>query len=252
LGKKKGGNCQWRLIFTFNNFASSGEQNLIENLIIESIKIYGVDVYYVPRKIVNKDSTFREQALTEYGEAVSIEMYIKNIDGFEGDGEFLSKFGVEVRDQLTFSVAMRVFDNEVGSVLRRDRPIENDLIWFPFNKALYQIKFVNKKPVFYQLGALQMYDVVCELFEYSNEVFNTGVEVIDNTYNAFLTTTDPYVMATESGISLFTESGDAIIEEEYSIDKLDESSQNDFFENTGFDFLDFTERDPFSEIERRA
>lgn len=221
-------------------------------MIIESIKIYGVDVYYVPRKIVNKDSTFREQALTEYGEAVSIEMYIKNIDGFEGDGEFLSKFGVEVRDQLTFSVAMRVFDNEVGSVLRRDRPIENDLIWFPFNKALYQIKFVNKKPIFYQMGALQMYDVVCELFEYSNEVFNTGVEVIDSTYNAFLTTTDPYIMATESGTSLFAENGDAIIEEEYNINKLDESSQNDFFETTAFDFLDFTERDPFSEIERRA
>jgi len=238
--------------FYFNNFASSGEQNLIENLIIESIKIHGVDVYYVPRKIVNRDSTFREQALTEYGEAISIEMYIKNIDGFEGDGEFLSKFGVEVRDQLTFSVAMRIFDNEVGSVLRRDRPLENDLIWFPFNKALYQIKFVNRKPIFYQLGALQMYDVVCELYEYSNEVFNTGVELIDNTYNSFLTTTDPYVMTTETGVSLMTEDGDIIIEEEYNINKLDESSQNDFFETEGYDFLDFTERDPFSEIERRT
>lgn len=238
--------------FYFNNFASSGEQNLIENLIIESIKIHGVDVYYVPRKIVSLNNTFREQSLTEYGEAISIEMYIKNIDGFEGDGEFLSKFGVEVRDQITFSVAMRIFDNEVGSVLRRDRPIENDLIWFPFNKALYQIKFVNKKPIFYQLGALQMYDVVCELYEYSNEVFNTGVEIIDNTYNSFLTTTDPYIMTTETGISLMTENGDIIIEEEYSINKLDESSQNDFFEVQGLDFLDFTERDPFSEIERRA
>lgn len=237
--------------FYFNNFASSGEQNLIENLIIESIKIHGVDVYYVPRKIVNRDSTFREQALTEYGEAISIEMYIKNIDGFEGDGEFLSKFGVEVRDQITFSVAMRVFDNEVGSVLRRDRPIENDLIWFPFNKALYQIKFVNRKPIFYQLGSLQMYDVVCELYEYSNEVFNTGIDVIDSTYNAFLTTTDPYVMTTEAGLTLTTENGDTILDEEYNINKLDESSQNDFFETEGYDFLDFTERDPFSEIERR-
>jgi len=238
--------------FYFNNFASSGEQSLIENLIIESIKIHGVDVYYVPRKIVNRDSTFREQALTEYGEAISVEMYIKNVDGFEGDGEFLSKFGVEVRDQLTFSVAMRVFDNEVGSVLRRDRPIENDLIWFPFNKALYQIKFVNRKPIFYQLGALQMYDVVCELYEYSNEVFNTGIDVIDSTYNAFLTTIDPYVMTTEAGLSLLDENGDSIIEEEYNINKLDESSQNDFFETEGYDFLDFTERDPFSEIERRT
>jgi hypothetical protein len=179
-------------------------------------------------------------------------MYIKNVDGFQGDGEFLSKFGVEVRDQITFSVAMRVFENEVGTILRRDRPIENDLVWFPFNKALYQIKFVNRKPIFYQMGALQMYDVVCELYEYSNEVFNTGIDIIDSTYNAFLTTTDPYIITSEGGISLATEDNNAIIKEEYDIDTLDESSQNDFFESEGSDFLDFTERDPFSENQRRA
>jgi hypothetical protein len=237
--------------FYFNNFSSSGEQNLIENLIIESIKIHGVDTYYIPRKIVNKDSTFREQALTEYGEAILVEMYIRNVNGFEGDGEFLSKFGVEVRDQITFSVAVRVFENEIGSILRRDRPIENDIIWFPFNKALYQIKYVNKKPIFYQMGALQMYDVVCELYEYSNEVFNTGIDLIDTTYNAFLTTTDPFIITTELGISLATEDNNALIQEEYDIDKLDESSQNDFFETESIEFLDFTERDPFSESDRR-
>jgi hypothetical protein len=237
--------------FYFQNFSSSGEQNLIENLIIESIKIHGVDTYYIPRKIVNKDSTFREQALTEYGEAILVEMYIRNVNGFEGDGEFLSKFGVEVRDQITFSVAVRVFENEIGSILRRDRPIENDIIWFPFNKALYQIKYVNKKPIFYQMGALQMYDVVCELYEYSNEVFNTGIDLIDTTYNAFLTTTDPFIITTELGISLATEDNNALIQEEYDIDKLDESSQNDFFETESIEFLDFTERDPFSESDRR-
>ena len=210
-----------------------------------------MDTYYIPRKIVNKDSTFREQALTEYGEAILVEMYIRNVNGFEGDGEFLSKFGVEVRDQITFSVAMRVFENEIGSILRRDRPIENDIIWFPFNKALYQIKYVNRKPIFYQMGALQMYDVVCELYEYSNEVFNTGIDLIDTTYNAFLTTTDPFIITTELGISLATEDNNALIQEEYDIDKLDESSQNDFFETEGIEFLDFTERDPFSESDRR-
>ena len=127
-------------------------------------------------------------------------MYIRSVDGFEGDGEFLSKFGVEVRDQITFSVALRVFENEVGSVLRRDRPSESDLIFFPFTKALYTIKYVNKKPIFYQMGALQMYDVVCELFEYSNEIFNTGIDIIDKTYNAFLTTTDPFIALTENSL----------------------------------------------------
>ena len=238
--------------FYFNNFSSSGEQNLIENLIIEAIRIHGVDTYYVPRKIVTRDNTFREQSVTEYGEAILIEMYIKNVDGFEGDGEFLSKFGVEVRDQITFSVAMRVFDNEVGSLLRRDRPLENDLIWFPFNQHLYQIKFVNKKPIFYQMGALQFYDVVCELFEYSNEVFNTGLDIIDDMYNALLTTTDPYVLTMESGIYLTDEAGFEILEEDYDINILDEASQNSYFENEGIDLLDFSERDPFSELEKRA
>jgi len=238
--------------FFFNNFSSSGEQNLIENLVIESIRIHGVDNYYIPRKIINRDSTFREQEFSEYGQAIQVEMYIKNIDGFEGDGEFLSKFGVEVRDQITFSVALRVFENEVGSVLRRDRPIESDLVFFPFTKALYTIKYVNKKPIFYQMGALQMYDIVCELFEYSNEVFNTGIDEIDKTYNAFLTTTDPYVMSTETSLALLTEDGYEIIKEEYNIDLLDQTSQNNFFETQGLDFLDFTEKDPFSESDRRA
>lgn len=238
--------------FFFNNFSSSGEQNLIENLVIESIKIHGVDNYYIPRKIINRDNAFREQEFSEYGEAIQIEMYIRNVDGFEGDGEFLSKFGVEVRDQITFSVALRVFENEVGSVLRRDRPSESDLIFFPFTKALYTIKYVNKKPIFYQLGALQMYDVVCELFEYSNEIFNTGIDIIDKTYNAFLTTTDPFIALTENSLQILTEDGFHIIKEEYDIDYLDQTSQNDIFEAEGLDFLDFTERDPFSESDRRA
>lgn len=238
--------------FYFQNFSSSGEQNLIENLVIESIKIHGIDNYYIPRKIINRDNAFREQEFSEYGEAIQIEMYIRNVDGFEGDGEFLSKFGVEVRDQITFSVALRVFENEVGSVLRRDRPSESDLIFFPFTKALYTIKYVNKKPIFYQMGALQMYDVVCELFEYSNEIFNTGIDIIDKTYNAFLTTTDPFIALTENSLQILTEDGFHIVKEEYDIDYLDQTSQNDIFEAEGLDFLDFTERDPFSENDRRA
>jgi hypothetical protein len=146
---------------------------------------------------------------------------------------------------------MRVFDTEIGSNLRRDRPLENDLVWFPFNQHLYQIKFVNKKPIFYQMGALQMYDVVCELFEYSNEVFNTGINIIDDTYNALLTTTDPYVLTGENGVYLTDENGYDILGEDYNIGTLDTSSQNDFFEAQGIDFLDFSERDPFSELERR-
>jgi len=236
----------------FNNFTSASEQNLIENLVIESIKAYGINTYYVPRTIITRDNAFREQFVTEYGEGVNVEMYLKNVNGFAGDGEFLSKFGVEVRDQLTFSVALRIFENEVGSILRRDRPLEGDLIWFPLNQHLYHIKFVNKTPIFYQMGAIQMYDVVCELFEYSNEVFNTGFDTIDNMYNALLTTTDPYVITTENGIPLFDENGIELIEEQYDLNMIDTNSQNDYFESQGIEFLDFSAKDPFSESDRRA
>jgi len=102
------------------------------------------------------------------------------------------------------------------------------------------------------MGALQMYDVVCELFEYSNEIFNTGIDIIDKTYNAFLTTTDPYIALTENSLQILTEDGFHIVKEEYDIDYLDQTSQNDIFEAEGLDFLDFTERDPFSESDRRA
>jgi len=181
-----------------------------------------------------------------------LEMYVKNVDGFGGDGEFLSTFGLQVREEITFSLALRVFEQEAKYVLKRDRPLEGDLIWFPFTQALYQIKFVNKKPVFYQMGALQFYDVVCELFEYSSEIFNTGVNVIDTTYNALLTTNNPYFLFGENNNPLLDENGNDLIEEEYNLAYLDVSSQNQIFQTQGNQFIDYSEIDPFSESDRRA
>jgi hypothetical protein len=234
----------------FSNFSSPKEQALIEELVIESIRIFGIDNYYIPRKIITLNNTFREQEFTEYVGAISLEMYIKNVDGFDGEGEFLSSFGVEVREQITFSIALRVFEQEASYVLKRDRPLEGDLIWFPFTQALYTIKFVNKKPVFYQMGALQFYDITCELFEYSNEIFNTGVDFIDQTYNSFLTTSDPYFMKDENGATIKDEFGNPLILEEYNIELLDSTSQNGIFEEEGSSFLDFSQTDPFSETGR--
>jgi hypothetical protein len=215
--------------------------------------MYGVDVYYVPRKVINLSEEFREQAYSEYNQAITVEMYVKNVEGFEGEGEFLSSFGVEVREQITLSVAVRSFDIEVGTYVRRDRPLESDLIFFPFNKALYQIKYVNRRPVFYQMGALQFYDVVAELFEYSNEVFTTGIPEIDTVYNSLQTVTTTYNIVTESGVELLTEhTSDPIYSEEYDIDTIQTNSQNTMFEQQAAEFLDFTYMDPFSENERRA
>ena len=236
----------------FNNFSNNPEQNLIEDLVIESIKIYGHDVMYCPRTLVAKDEIYGEDSLSQYKIAYDIDMYIRSYDSYEGDGQFLSKFNLEIRDQMTLTVSVRNFMNEVGSLEGITRPREGDLIYIPMVDRIMVIKYVNKTPIFYQMGALQMYDLVCELFEYSNEIFNTGVEQIDNTYNAFLTTIDPYILLTENGQPLFTEDGFSIISEDYNVDYLDETSQNNIFEAEGNLFLDFTERDPFSESDRRA
>ena len=238
--------------FYFNNFNSKNEQGLIEDLIIESIKMHGVDLYYMPREVVNYSTEFREQEYSQYNQAVTVAMYVKNVDGFDGEGEFLSSFGVEVREQITFSIAVKTFGNEVGILTRRDRPLESDLIWFPFNKALFQIKYVNLRPVFYQMGALQFYDVTCELFEYSNEVFNTGVPAIDDVYNALKTTTTSFQLMTEDGNVLMTEEGYELFEEEYDIQVNSPNTQNRDFEEQALNFLDFTYHDPFSESDRRA
>ena len=134
--------------FFFNNFQSSQEQLLLENLIIESIRIYGQDMYYIPRKLNNYDNVYGADDQSSYENAYSIELYIKSVDGFSGDGDFMSKFGIEIRNQVVFSVAQRRFNEEIGDYTTQVRPNEGDLIYFPLNKKCFQIKYVNKFEIF--------------------------------------------------------------------------------------------------------
>jgi hypothetical protein len=231
----------------FNNFNSTAEQNLIEDLIIESIKIYGIDVYYIPRTTINRDAVFREGSTYSYDKAYVIEAYIRNVDGFTGDGEFLSKFGLQVRDQIVFTMAQRTFKAEVGNYTAEVRPDEGDLIWFPLTKTVFQIKNADVKPIFYQLGALQTYDLTCELYEASSETFNTGIAEIDNKYNALSLVSNTYEILLENGNVLVTEAGEHIILESFDIEAIDVQAENDVYEQEGLDFIDFTEFDPFSE-----
>lgn len=208
----------------FNNFTNSGEQELLENLIIESIKIYGHDTMYIPREIVSKDELYTEDDQSEYNNAYPIELYIKSVDGFEGDGIFLSKFGLEIRDQVTFTVSKRIFTQEVPN---QERPNEGDVIFFPMNNRHFQVKYVNYKPFFYQLGALQTFDLVCELFEYSGERFNTGFETIDSIQKNNSTVIQDYSITTEDGFLLVTEDNKYIVNEKYSLKKIVPSSDNE-------------------------
>jgi hypothetical protein len=159
---------------------NTADQRLAENLMIESIKTYGIDVNYCPRTLVKEDLLLGEDALSEYNSAHTIEMYIKTIDGFEGEGDFVAKFGLQINDQITFTVARRRWA-ELGLVGdgRETAPKEGDIIYFPLTNALFQVLFVEDESVFYQTGGLQVYDLVCEMFTYSDQKLNTGIEDID-------------------------------------------------------------------------
>jgi hypothetical protein len=205
------------------------EQNLIEDLVVESIKIYGIELYYLPKRIVARDTIFREEELATYNVAYPIEMYIKNVDGFEGEGDFMSKFGLEIRDRITFTVSRRSFAGEIlTKELNMVRPLEGDLIWFPLTRKMYKIMFVEHEAIFYQLGSLQTWDLTCELFEFNNETFDTNVPDIDLVY-------------AELDVDINT----AIAT---SVTLTDVQAQNETFEADGQSgILDFSEMDPFSE-----
>lgn len=233
--------------FFFNNFQSSQEQLLLEDLVIESIKIYGHDVYYIPRVLNNYDSVYGADDQSSYELAYPIEMYIKSIDGFSGDGEFLSKFGVEIRNQVVFSMARRIFNEEIGQYTTQERPNEGDIIWFPLNQRAFIIRYVNKYEMFYQLGALQTWEVTCEVFEYSGEKFSTGIPEIDELQKKYDTNILNWILKDENGDALLTEDSDYLMLEHSSIEDLLPMSDNDEIQAESDDFIDFTAFDPFSE-----
>jgi hypothetical protein len=233
----------------FNNFFASGEQDLIESLIVESIKIYGHDVWFMPRTVINEDSIWREGETYDFQQAFELEMYIQDVNGFTGDGKFLSKFGLEIRDEVTFQVALRSYHAEVGSIIQQSRPREGDMIYFPLNDKCFQIKYVDQTPVFYQMGALQMYSLVCELFEYSNETFNTGLPFIDDRYTIEETDELDYLFLLEDGDAFMFEDGSywVLEEAESEFDLIDPGSQNDEIQDEADKYINWGESNPFSE-----
>jgi hypothetical protein len=233
--------------FFFNNFKSSQEQLLIENLIIESIRIYGEDMYYIPRKLNNYDGVYGADDQSSYELAIPLELYIKSVDGFAGDGSFMSKFGVEIRDQVVFSVAQRRFYEEVGPITSQPRPNEGDLIFFPLNNKCFQIKSVSKFEMFYQMGSLQTWELTCENFEYSNELFNTGIPEIDSIQTNFSTNQLDWTLMTEDRFNLLTEDGNYIIQESADLKTLVVGSDNEQIQQESDQFIDFTVFDPFTE-----
>jgi hypothetical protein len=235
----------------FNNHGFFGEQNLIENLIIESIKMYGVEVFYMPRTLVAEDTLFGEDVLSKFEEAYPLEMYVKSVDGFEGDGDFLSKFGLEIRDQMVLTVARRRFGEEISladTTEEAGRPVEGDLLYFPLNGKIFEVKFVEHESVFYQMGSLQTYDLTLELFEYSHERIDTGIQQIDAIEDAYSGDKQYFEMLMEDGSRLVFEDGFAVVNDGWRLEDTDALANNEFFgASTSIDFIDFSEINPFSE-----
>lgn len=217
------------------------------DLVMESIKIYGNDTYYLPYNNNTPDALYGEDKTRSYDNNAMIEMYIKSVDGFGGDGTFLSKFGVEVRDTITFSISVRAFQNEVGQLFNLDRPREGDLVWFVPSGRLFKITFVEKYPTFLQLGSVPFYDVKCEMFEYSGERFNTGLDFIDDEMQSISGYINAAAIMVDDLTELTDEEGYTLINEAWDINVADAQADNDIIEAEAGNFLNFTEIDPFSE-----
>lgn len=175
----------------------TSEQLLYEDIVIEALKFYGQDVYYLPRDIVNLDRILYDDIPSRFNSSYIVEMYIENTEGFDGEGDLFTKFGVEIRDQATFVVArkrwtaaVKNFDTEITG----NRPREGDLIYLPLSNSMFQIMHVEHEQPFYQLSNLPTYKLRCEKFEYSGEDFDTNISVIDSIertgYQQVLTLTD--------------------------------------------------------------
>lgn len=201
--------------------AVRAEQNLYEDLIVESLKIYGQDVYYIPRTLVNRDTILNEDPASKFDDAYLMEAYIENVDGFEGEGDLYSKFGLEIRDEAQFVISRKVWNHAVGLRENKDKPLEGDLLFLPMTNSFFEISYVEDDSPFFQLSNLPVYRLACNLFEFSDEDFDTGIAEIDTktvaqayqiAMNITLGTGDQHfevgetvTQELETGISIFAE-----------------------------------------------
>ncbi len=167
---------------------SAGEQRLVQELINEQLKIYGVEVTYIPRKIVNRSTVIEEVQTSRFDDNYLLEAYVENFDGYGGQGDLMTKFGVNIKDELTITISKERFEDFIAPFLEGEseseiilstRPREGDLVYFPLGQRLFEVKFVEHENPFYQLGKNYVYQLQCELFEYEGEVIDTSIEAID-------------------------------------------------------------------------
>ncbi len=244
---------------------TTSEQRLYEDLIIEQLKIYGQDVYYLPRKIANKDSIFGEDPASSFDDSYIIEMYVDNTDGYMGEQEIIKKFGLELRDDIVFTVSKLRWETLISNnsdLQTTLRPNEGDLVYFPTTKAFFEIQFVEHEAPFYQQSALPVYKLSCTKWEYSSERIDTGITAIDSTEDSLSTDTMNFQFSLENETGSFVmESSvgaiDYLINEDFTMATQQPVDQGQAFEtaagtntsSTADDILEFSERNPFWEVD---
>jgi hypothetical protein len=238
-----------------NTSGTTNEQRLVEDLVIESLKIYGHDVFYLPRQTGNLDGILGEDALSYFDQAYPLEMYLENVQGFEGEGELFTKFGFEFRSSATFVVAKRRWEEGVAQnaiVQLPDRPAEGDLLYFSKTKTFFVIKYVDFLNPFYQLGKIYTFKLQCDVFEFSSERIDTGIDEIDSITDASNQDVYRFQLLQQSGDLVLDSNDDSIILEIYATADTDPQSDNDEFEVEAEGILDFTAFNPFGEVQKRA
>ena len=244
---------------------TTSEQRLYEDLVIEQLKIYGQDVYYLPRKLANKDTIFGEDPASSFDDSYIIEMYVNNTDGFMGEQEIIKKFGLELRDDIKFTVSKLRWETLISNnsdLQNTTRPNEGDLVYFPTTKAFFEIQFVEHEAPFYQQSALPVYQLSCTKWEYASERLDTGITTIDATEDALSTDTMNFQFTLENEVGSFVLESDIgetnyVINESFTMATQQPVDQGKAFEekagtttsSTADDILDFSERNPFGEVD---
>lgn len=171
---------------------SSSEQRLVQDLINEQLKMYGQDVVYMPRQLINEKTIIKEVLVSKFDDSFRIEAYISNFNGFGAQGDILSKFGVKTTDELTLIISKERYEDFISPFLIGDpdikittRPQEGDLIYLPLDNGLFEIKYVEGKVPFYQLNNLYVYELRCEIFRYEDELIDTGIDEVDMSIQDF-------------------------------------------------------------------
>ena len=196
---------------TYFSHGTHAEKNLYEDLIIEQLKIYGQDTYYLPREEITKDSVLGNTT-DKFTDAYAIEMYVEDVNGFAGQGDLVGKFGLEVRDELTLVVARRTFEvlvDNTSNTLSINRPREGDIIWLERFKKFFQIDFVEDEDPMYQINDLPIFKLKCSMWEYASESVETGVGDIDSRLDSV--TMD--VLENQISLEIGTTSSGALVSE---------------------------------------